>query len=86
MIETLKKMNLKETTVSSQTMLKLQLASTTKNISAINKRIHREKIDEQIKTPPAYNTRILERIYSPEINTFKEAYLAIKKPSVIQQN
>ena len=80
MIEALKKMNLKDTTTSNQTILKFQLASTTKNISPINKRINRIKTDKQIKTPPAYNTRMLERIDSPEINTFKEAYLAIKNP------
>jgi len=52
------------------------------NISAYHRKTQRNKLDQQLKTAPAYSTRQRDNVYVPERGTFNQAYLVTNIPGM----
>ncbi|OBQ34618.1 MAG: hypothetical protein AN484_26585, partial [Aphanizomenon flos-aquae WA102] len=53
-----------------------------KNMSQLYKRKCRQKLDEEIKKAPAYQTRRRDGVYYPETQTFNDAYRVLDIPAM----
>jgi len=52
------------------------------NISRTYKKLVQEKIEQEIKSPPAYRTRVAERIMTVSLDKYMSAYKIIRSPRI----